>query len=177
MGFTAKVQLTDVRPYGEGDARSVALAFSPDYRDGRNADWAHNTPGLSLSMTVRGDVADRLSLAPGQAFTLTFGRDGEEQGLVEPDVQTESDEAEDVEVPDLAGNVGDTKMVTRTEAARLGYDVSGGAPQGLASTPSGSQQPTSEVSGEGGSVVTGEPATAPGEPAKTEPKKAAAKKS
>lgn len=129
MSFTAKVQLTDVREYGEGAARSVALAFSPDYRDGRNSDWAHNTPGLSLSMTVRGDVADRLSLAPGQAFTLTFDRDGDEQGIVAPAAQTET-EPEDTEVIDA--ETGEPRRVTRSEAVRLGYDTAGGAPQGLA---------------------------------------------
>lgn len=139
MGFTAKVQLTDVRPYGEGDARSAALSFTPDYRDGRNADWAHNTPGLSLSMTVRGDVADRLNLAPGQAFTLTFDRDGDEQGLVAPAEQTE-DEVEDFEIHDPSVE-GGTRTVTRTEAARLGYDTADGAAQGLGAGPAGPQQP------------------------------------
>lgn len=136
MGFTAKVQLTDVRPYGEGDARSVALAFIPDYRDGRNAAWAHATPGLSLSMTVRGEVADRLALAPGQDFTLTFERNGGEQSIVAPAASTEAEEPEDFEVPDLNGG---TQMVTRTEAARLGYDTAGGAPQGLSAGPVGVQ--------------------------------------
>lgn len=162
MGFTAKVQLTDVRPYGEGDARSVALSFIPDYRDGRNADWAHNTPGLSLSMTVRGDVADRLGLATGQEFTLTFDRDGEEQGVVAPAASTEVEEPKDFPVPDLNGG---TVLVTRTEAARLGYDTAGGAAQGLGAGPVGAQPspvPADDTAPHGGDdTAPGDDDTAP----------------
>jgi hypothetical protein len=136
-GFTAKVHLSSVQESGTGDARSAALRFAPDYRDGRNADWAHATPGLALEMTVRGDVIDRLGLRAGQDFTLTFGRDGDEQGVVSDSDEDESDEDENVEVHDLAN--GGTKFVTRSEARRLGYDVSGGAAQGVGAGPTGTQ--------------------------------------
>ncbi len=46
------------------------LSFSPDYEDGRNAEWAAATPTLSLSMNLRGDVADRFE--SGKRYTLTF---------------------------------------------------------------------------------------------------------
>lgn len=53
----------------EGD-RQVVVTFAPDYADGRNREWALYTPALSLSMTLKGEVADRFE--PGKAYTLTF---------------------------------------------------------------------------------------------------------
>jgi hypothetical protein len=49
---------------------SAALTFSPDYADGRNAEWAQATPALSLQMTVKADVAEHFQI--GDAYTLTF---------------------------------------------------------------------------------------------------------
>lgn len=48
----------------------VVLTFSPDYQDGRNKEWSLYTPALSLTMTVKGEVADHFAV--GQNFTLTF---------------------------------------------------------------------------------------------------------
>jgi hypothetical protein len=64
---TAKVECTR---YDTGWQDSVALTFSPDYADGRNADWAAATPALSLSMTVKADVAEHFK--QGGKYTLTF---------------------------------------------------------------------------------------------------------
>ncbi len=68
--ITAKVLCTQVVNSGEGDSRQAALTFSPDYADGRNKDWSLATPHLSLSMTVRGAVADEFS--SGKAYELQF---------------------------------------------------------------------------------------------------------
>lgn len=67
---TAKVTCTAKSPAGEGQTR---LGFSPDYRDGRNAQWARYTPTLSLTMTVLDSVAERFAM--GQAVTLLFAED------------------------------------------------------------------------------------------------------
>lgn len=68
--FTAKVTCTAKSPAGEGQTR---LGFSPDYAEGRNAEWARYTPTLSLSMTVLDSVAERVAM--GQAVTLLFAED------------------------------------------------------------------------------------------------------
>ncbi len=64
--FTAKVKLASKTDYGN----TVGLSFTPDYADGRNAEWAEATPSLSLSMSVRRALADQLD--EGAALTLTF---------------------------------------------------------------------------------------------------------
>lgn len=55
---------------GEGDDRTVSVSFQPDYKDDRNKEWARWTPGLSLTMGLRGAVADKFEV--GKAYTLTF---------------------------------------------------------------------------------------------------------
>ena len=57
--ITAKVLCSQKAETGEGDTRQAALTFGADYTDGRNKEWALYTPGLHLSMTVKGAVADR----------------------------------------------------------------------------------------------------------------------
>ena len=57
-------------PEGEGEDRQVRVNFLPDYNDGRNKEWSRYTPALSLSMTLKGDVADQFEV--GQAYTLQF---------------------------------------------------------------------------------------------------------
>jgi len=68
--ITAKVTCTSKNETGEGDKRQVAVSFLPDYADGRNKEWSLYTPALSLSMTLKGEVADRFQ--QGKAYTLTF---------------------------------------------------------------------------------------------------------
>lgn len=63
---TAKVKCLSKEDAGD----QVHLRFEPDYSDGRNAEWAKYTPSLSLSMNVKGDVAERFE--PGGKYTLTF---------------------------------------------------------------------------------------------------------
>lgn len=67
---TAKVQCQSKSETGEGDNRQAVVTFVPDYADGRNKEWSLYTPALSLSMTLRGAVADRFE--QGQRYTLRF---------------------------------------------------------------------------------------------------------
>lgn len=67
---TAKVVCQSKVEHGEGDDRQVNVTFVPDYEDGRNKEWARFTPGLSLVMGLKGDVADRFETS--KAYTLTF---------------------------------------------------------------------------------------------------------
>jgi hypothetical protein len=68
--ITAKIHCQTKQESGDGDDRQAIVTFVPDYADGRNAEWSRYTPALSLSMTLKGDVADRFE--PGAAYTLTF---------------------------------------------------------------------------------------------------------
>lgn len=67
---TAKIICQSKTESGEGEDRTVNVIFAPDYADGRNKEWARWTPGLSLTMGLRGTVADRFEV--GKAYTLTF---------------------------------------------------------------------------------------------------------
>ena len=67
---TAKVRVHTVTPCGI-DQTSIGL--SAHYRDGDNEinqEWAKYTPSLSLTMTVKPEVAEVFPV--GQAFLLTF---------------------------------------------------------------------------------------------------------
>lgn len=70
MYITAKVMLISKLEQGVGENRSVLVAFTANYADGRNSAWAIYTPSLQLSMTVKGSVADQFKI--GQEYTLTF---------------------------------------------------------------------------------------------------------
>jgi hypothetical protein len=80
---TARVCVQNKAPYGE----LTQLSFVPDYQDNRNAAWAAATPALSLSMSVKGDVAALFEV--GDAISLTFSK------TQEPDAdEKESDSGE-----------------------------------------------------------------------------------
>lgn len=68
--ITAKVKCTRKQPHSENAGSPVVLEFQPDYAQGRNAEWAEATPALSLTMTVKADVAKRFEY--GQPYTLQF---------------------------------------------------------------------------------------------------------
>lgn len=68
--ITAKIVCQGKTEQGEGENRQTLVTFAPDYADGRNKEWSLYTPHLSLSMTLKGEVADRFEV--GQAFTLQF---------------------------------------------------------------------------------------------------------
>lgn len=65
--ITAKIKLTSK---GESSDGQVQLNFGADYADDRNKEWARWTPGLSLTMGLKGAVADQFEV--GKAYTLTF---------------------------------------------------------------------------------------------------------
>lgn len=69
--ITAKVVLNNRTEAGE----DVTLTFNADYAEGRNKEWASATPALSLTMTVKGPVAERFHV--GDRFTLAFTPDDE----------------------------------------------------------------------------------------------------
>lgn len=68
--ITAKVFCANKVESGEGDTRQATVTFGADYADGRNKEWSLYTPALSLSLTLKGAVADRFEV--GKAFTLQF---------------------------------------------------------------------------------------------------------
>lgn len=68
--ITAKVLCQSKTESGVDAERQVVTVFIPDYADGRNKEWSRYTPSLSLSMTLKGDVADRFTI--GKAYTLQF---------------------------------------------------------------------------------------------------------
>jgi len=70
MSVTAKVTCHTKSESGDGDQRQAVVSFLPDYADGRNKQWSLYTPALSLSMTLKGSVADQFEV--GKAYTLTF---------------------------------------------------------------------------------------------------------
>lgn len=74
--ITAKIICTNKSaPAGEGEDRQVTVSFGADYADDRNREWARWTPGLSLTMGLRGSMADRFEV--GQSYTLEFKEEGE----------------------------------------------------------------------------------------------------
>lgn len=66
MAMTAKVKLYSISK----GAEQTQLSFSADYAEGRNKEWALNTPILNLTMSVKNGIAEDYNV--GQAFTLTF---------------------------------------------------------------------------------------------------------
>jgi hypothetical protein len=67
---TAKIICQSKTESGAGDERHVQVTFAADYADGRNTEWSLYTPSLSLSMNLRGPVADRFE--QGRSYTLHF---------------------------------------------------------------------------------------------------------
>lgn len=63
-------QDSTVVPQGDSSATHAVLTFQPDYAEGRNEEWAINTPTMSLSMNVTLVVADQFRA--GTPYTLTF---------------------------------------------------------------------------------------------------------
>lgn len=68
MAVTAKIRCNNRQPGYNG---SETLTFYADYQDGRNKEWAEATPSLSLTMTVKKEIAEQ-HFPQGKAFTLTF---------------------------------------------------------------------------------------------------------
>lgn len=70
--MTAKIFLCLKSKYAP-DAPTTQLVFAPDYSNPANAEWAAATPGLSFTMIVRDDVADRFESM--DKFTVTFEKE------------------------------------------------------------------------------------------------------
>jgi hypothetical protein len=71
MSTTAKITCQAKNVQSEGtENEQVQLTFVPDYNDGRNQEWARFTPALSLTMTVKPEVAEQFEA--GKHYTLTF---------------------------------------------------------------------------------------------------------
>jgi hypothetical protein len=68
--ITAKVMCWRKDVTGEGDSRIATVHFGPDYADGRNQEWAHATPSLSLTMTLNAGAADLFEQS--KPYTLQF---------------------------------------------------------------------------------------------------------
>lgn len=66
---TAKAVVSNARRDGE----QTTVTIGADYADGRNAEWARYTPGLSLTIGVRNELADLFPV--GGRLTLTFELD------------------------------------------------------------------------------------------------------
>lgn len=67
MAITAKFKVA--RRTEMGWATEIEL--TPDYAQGRNAEWAEATPAGMIRMTVRNEVAAQ-QFTDGRPFTVTF---------------------------------------------------------------------------------------------------------
>lgn len=71
---TAKVKCASLIQYPASEAQPWGgfwyVSFSPDYGEGRNAEWAAASPSLQLNMVLAPDKGDLFE--QGQAYTLTF---------------------------------------------------------------------------------------------------------
>lgn len=67
--ITAKVVCHRKVITGAGEHRQAVVEFTADNSE-RNKEWSLYTPALQLSMTLRGEVAERFE--PGQAYELRF---------------------------------------------------------------------------------------------------------
>lgn len=60
----------------------VSVTFLPDYQDERNKEWATATPALSLSMTMKREIADLFEQGEAIDITLTRNPDQPVHGQV-----------------------------------------------------------------------------------------------
>ena len=67
--ITAKAICNSKLITGAGEHRQAVVKFSAD-NSPENKEWSLYTPILDLTMTLKGDVANRFE--PGQAYTITF---------------------------------------------------------------------------------------------------------
>jgi hypothetical protein len=72
MAVTAKVKCSSLIQYPSRDRWGGYwyVSFSPDYGDGRNAEWANASPSLQLTMVLAPGKGDLFEV--GKAYTLTF---------------------------------------------------------------------------------------------------------
>jgi hypothetical protein len=67
MASTLKMLLTSKTLHGGG----TGLAFTTDYADGRNKEWASATPVADIKFTVKNEIGERFELGKAYTFTVT----------------------------------------------------------------------------------------------------------
>lgn len=77
---TAKLKVQSTNAFGSDQ---VQVTFAPDYQDDRNKDWAVATPALSLTMTMKSDVAALFE--QGEAIDLTLSRNPDQPARPQDD--------------------------------------------------------------------------------------------
>lgn len=83
---TAKFKVSRKIPWGmwfnhkeqkwEGTPSGWEVEFTPDYAEGRNAEWAAATPSGMIRMTIKNQLAADF-FHEGQAITVTFSSEDE----------------------------------------------------------------------------------------------------
>lgn len=84
MAVTAKFKVARKIPWGmtfnhetgewEGTPWGWEVEFTPDYAEGRNAEWAAATPSGMIRLTIKNELAAE-QFEPGGAYTVTFDRE------------------------------------------------------------------------------------------------------
>lgn len=73
MAVTAKFKLSRITPWGEEEDSNVEYEFTPDYAEGKNAEWAKFTPAGVLRMTVNNPAAKKqFGDEIGKSFTVVL---------------------------------------------------------------------------------------------------------
>lgn len=84
MAVTAKFNVSRKSPLGEytkPDGEEVPawaheVEFTPDYAQGRNAEWAAATPAGMIRLTIKNELASE-QFNPGDHYTIIFERNEE----------------------------------------------------------------------------------------------------
>jgi hypothetical protein len=85
MGVSAKFKVSRITPYGpfeikdgklSGDCEMAEVELTPDYAQGRNAEWSKATPAGVIRMTITNPAAlEQFGL--NDAFTVLFEKEEE----------------------------------------------------------------------------------------------------
>lgn len=75
MAVTAKFKVSRKSPMG-GDEKPWAheVELTPDYAEGRNAEWAEATPSGMIRLTIKNELAAK-AFTVGASYTVTFELD------------------------------------------------------------------------------------------------------
>lgn len=71
MKTTLKMALTSKTLQSHG----TSLAFTTDYGDGRNKEWASATPIADIKFTVKPELGERFTLGTAYTFTVEESAD------------------------------------------------------------------------------------------------------
>lgn len=71
MSVTAKFKVSRVTDYQWASEPTAEVEFTPDYAQGKNADWAKYTPSGVIRLTCN-NPAVLEQFQQGRAFTVTF---------------------------------------------------------------------------------------------------------